>query len=41
MYNHAQQSAEPLFRRVLEMWPYVFIAVSLGGFAYMALNSAR
>jgi hypothetical protein len=28
-------------RRALELWPYVFIAVSIGGLAYIALNAAR
>jgi len=29
------------FRRALELWPYLFIAVSIAGFAYMALNGTR
>ena len=28
-------------RRALGLWPYLFIAVSITGFAYMALNAAR
>jgi hypothetical protein len=28
-------------RRALELWPYVFIAVSIAGLAYIALNTAR
>jgi hypothetical protein len=29
-------------RRALDLWwPYVFIAVSIGGLAYMALHSTR
>jgi len=28
-------------RRALELWPYVFIAVSIAGLAYIALNAAR
>lgn len=27
------------FKRALELWPYVFIAVSIGGFVYMALSN--
>ena len=29
------------FRRALELWPYLFIAVSITGFAYIFLNAAR
>jgi len=28
-------------RRAFEVWPYVFIAVSITGLAYIALNAAR
>jgi len=28
-------------RRALELWPYVFIAFSIAGLAYIALNAAR
>jgi hypothetical protein len=28
-------------RRALDLWPYVFIAVSIGGLVYMALHSPR
>ena len=28
-------------RRALELWPYLFIAVSITGLAYIALNAAR
>ncbi len=28
-------------KRALELWPYVFIAISVTGFAYIALNAAR
>jgi hypothetical protein len=28
-------------RRALELWPYVFIAVSIAGLAYIALNAVR
>jgi hypothetical protein len=36
-----QNSSDPFFRRVLEMWPYLLIAISVGGFAYIALNNVR
>jgi hypothetical protein len=29
------------FIRVLEMWPYLLLAISVGGFAYKALNNVR
>jgi hypothetical protein len=28
-------------RRALEMWPYVFIVISVVGLAYIALNASR
>lgn len=28
-------------RRALELWPYLFIAVSIAGLAYIALNAVR
>jgi hypothetical protein len=28
-------------RRALELWPYVFLAISVTGFAYIAFNAAR
>jgi hypothetical protein len=28
-------------KRVLELWPYVFVAISVTGLAYIALNAAR
>ena len=28
-------------RRALGLWPYLFIAVSITGLAYIALNAAR
>jgi len=30
-----------VFRRAIDYWPYVFIAVSLTGLAYLALSAAR
>ena len=33
-------SVSPL-RRALELWPYLFIAVSIAGLAYISLNVAR
>ena len=35
--TNAQRPSDALFRRVLEMWPYLLIAISVGGFAYIAL----
>jgi hypothetical protein len=29
------------FTRALELWPYVFIAVSVGGLVYIALRAAH
>jgi hypothetical protein len=29
------------FTRALELWPYVFIAVSVGGLVYIALSAAH
>lgn len=29
----------PLLRRALDCWPYIFIAISLSGLAYVALTS--
>jgi hypothetical protein len=34
----AQYSSLSLLRRVVELWPYFFIAISVGGFAYIAVN---
>jgi hypothetical protein len=31
----------PFFERAVEAWPYVFIAVSVAGLAYIALNNAH
>ena len=28
-------------RRALQLWPYVFVAVSIAGLVYIALNGAR
>jgi hypothetical protein len=28
-------------KRVLDLWPYLFITISVAGLAYMALNSVR
>jgi len=36
-----QPSLKPFVIRVLEMWPYMLIAISVGGFAYRALNNGR
>ncbi len=34
-------SSRPWFRRAIEFWPYVFIAISLTGLAYIALTAVR
>jgi hypothetical protein len=28
-------------KRAVELWPYVFVAISITGVAYIALNAAR
>lgn len=33
--------ALPFFKRVLDLWPYLLIAISVGGFAYIALNNMQ
>jgi hypothetical protein len=30
-----------LLRRAVELWPYVFLTISVAGFAYIAVNAAR
>ena len=30
-----------LLRRAVALWPYVFLAISVSGFAYIAMNVAR
>ena len=37
----ARQPSDELFKRILEMWPYLLIAISVGGFAYIALNNGQ
>jgi len=39
--SSTQPSLKPFFTRVLDMWPYMLIAISVGGFAYLALNNIR
>lgn len=34
-------SQRSLFRRTIELWPYLFIAISVTGLAYVALAAAR
>lgn len=36
-------SASPVsaFKRALELWPYVSVAVSVGGLVYMALSAVH
>ena len=31
----------PFLKRILAIWPYVLLAVSLAGFVYMLLSSTR
>jgi hypothetical protein len=30
-----------LLRRAVALWPYVFLAISVSGFAYIAVNAVR
>jgi len=34
-------SSKPFFTRLLEMWPYLLVMISVGGLAYIALNNVR
>jgi hypothetical protein len=34
-------SSMAALKRAFAMWPYVFIALSVAGFAYIAWNAAR
>jgi hypothetical protein len=34
-------SQRSLFRRTIELWPYLFVAISVTGLAYVALTAAR
>ncbi len=34
-------SSKPLFIRIFEMWPYLLIALSVGGLIYIAVNNTR
>lgn len=34
-------SLKPVFARVFEMWPYLLVAISIGGLAYIALNNVQ
>jgi|HubBroStandDraft_6_1064221.scaffolds.fasta_scaffold876627_2 hypothetical protein len=36
--RHSQRS---VFRRVIALWPFLFIAISVTGLAYLALTAAR
>jgi hypothetical protein len=40
MHAPTQVSVE-LLRRAVELWQYVFLAISVGGFTYIAVNAAR
>ena len=37
----AQTSSEAFVRLVFELWPDLFIAISVAGFAYIVVKSAR
>ena len=39
--DNRNTSLASVLRRALELWPYGFIAVSISGLAYIALNGAR
>ncbi len=34
-------SSAALLKRAVELWPYLFIVISVAGFAYIAMNAAR
>jgi len=36
-----KESTQSVLRRAVELWPYVLVATSVVGFAYMAINSVR
>ena len=36
-----QYSPASVFRRVVDLWPYLFVAICLVGLAYIALNNIR
>jgi hypothetical protein len=35
------RSTIALLRRIAELWPYAFILISVAGFVYIAMDSAR
>jgi predicted transcriptional regulator len=37
--ENTQRSSAAIMRQVLELWPYLFIAISIGGFLYIALKA--
>jgi hypothetical protein len=39
-YQTQSDQLSTLFRRTVAMWPYLFILVSLAGFAYRSLIAA-
>jgi hypothetical protein len=36
--ENTQRSSAAILRQVLGLWPYLLIAISVGGFVYIALN---
>jgi hypothetical protein len=41
MRQDLRNSQRSAFRRMIELWPFVFIAISVTGLAYIALTAAR
>jgi len=39
--SSTQLPFKPIFLRLLELWPYMLIAISIAGFTYLALNKVR
>jgi hypothetical protein len=37
--ENTQRSSVVILRQVLGLWPYLFIAISVGGFVYIASNA--
>jgi hypothetical protein len=41
MPNAQTETQQSILKRTIGLWPYVFIAISVIGFGYMALIAAR
>jgi hypothetical protein len=37
--ENTQHSSAVMLKQVLGLWPYLFIAISVGGFVYIASNA--